>query len=64
MKWVVLVVAVLFILAMLIGVLGLFCEPPQHTPMSYDEEMRWLMEDHGLTWEEANEIASLSSWRH
>lgn len=31
----------------------------QYTPMSYDEEMRWLMEDHGLTWEEADEYASL-----
>lgn len=37
--------------------------PVQYTPMSYDEEMKWLMEEHGLTWEEANEFASISNFR-
>lgn len=37
--------------------------PAQHTPMTYDEEMKWLMEENGLTWEEADEYASISNFR-
>ncbi len=34
--------------------------PVQYDPMSYDEEMRWLTEEHGLSREEADGYASIS----
>lgn len=33
-----------------------------YTPMTYDEEVKWLMEEQGLSREEAEEIANLP-WR-
>jgi hypothetical protein len=59
------VLAMLIVLLPLI-VLALILEgisPAQHIPMTYDEEMKWLMNEHGLTWEEANEFASISNFR-
>ena len=41
--------------------LGGMCQSRQYDPMSYDEEMRWLTEDCGLSREEADEIANLPS---
>lgn len=35
------------------------CCSTQYIPMTYEEEMQWLMQDHGLSWEEANEYASI-----
>ena len=36
--------------------------PVQYTPMSYDEEVAWLINKHGLSQKEAEEIADLP-WR-
>ncbi len=41
--------------------LGGMCQSRQYNPMSYDEEMRWLTENCGLSQEEADEIANLPS---
>ncbi len=40
----------------------LYCilaSPEPYVPMTYDEEMDWLMNQHGLSHEDADEIASL-----
>lgn len=35
------------------------CSYPKYERMSFEEEVKWLMEEHGLTKEEAEEIANL-----
>ncbi len=54
----------LFILIGLVCLLlwGALTDPPSYTPMSYDEEYNWLRKDHGLSHEEATEIAE-APWR-
>ena len=35
------------------------CGRDQYTPMTYDEEMKWLIEVHNLSWKEADEYARI-----
>ncbi len=56
------IASIIFFVCLLFALAGLLDGSAMtYTPMTYDEEMRWLMEDHGLTWEEAHEYASLPS---
>lgn len=45
-------------LLLLLGAIAGMCQGSQHTPMTYDEEMMWLMKDHGFSEEEAEDIAN------
>lgn len=48
------------LLVLIFGALYSICSPtPSFKTMSYDEEVEWLMKDHGLSRKEAEEIADL-----
>lgn len=49
-------------IAIFLGFILSAATPHQQIPMSYDEEVEWLIAQHGLSREEAEDIADIP-WR-
>lgn len=55
-------VVLVFVLSVPILLLWAICSDDQYVPMSPDEEVEWLVQDHNMTREEAEKLVDRGYW--
>jgi hypothetical protein len=53
------VLLLMFIFAIMAMLVYEMTTPASYTPMTFDEEVKWLMEEHKLTRKEAEDLANM-----